>query len=38
MTDFFILAVAVFAAVVLVRMLTSHWVAVEEDVDEPQIR
>ncbi|KIT18026.1 hypothetical protein jaqu_01510 [Jannaschia aquimarina] len=31
MTDFFILAVAVFAAVVLVRLLTSGWEPVEEE-------
>ena len=30
MTDFFILAVAVFAAVVLVRMLTAGWPPADE--------
>ncbi len=31
MTDFFMLAAAVFAAVVVVRLLTLHWARIEED-------
>ncbi len=34
MTDFFLLAVAVLAAIVLVRMLTRDWRPIE-DADEP---
>ncbi|CTQ49829.1 hypothetical protein JDO7802_01846 [Jannaschia donghaensis] len=31
MTDFFMLAAAVFAAVVAVRLLTLHWTRVDDD-------
>ena len=34
MTDFFLLATAVFAAVVIVRLLTAHWSKLE-DAEQP---
>lgn len=31
MTDFFMLAAAVFAAVVVVRLLTQHWAGLQDE-------
>jgi|TARA_R110002049_G_scaffold120437_3_gene274859 hypothetical protein len=37
MTDFFLLATAVFAAVVLVRVLTQHWPRTSDETEEVDI-
>tara|TARA_R110002124_G_scaffold134812_4_gene297604 strand:+ start:1164 stop:1283 length:120 start_codon:yes stop_codon:yes gene_type:complete len=37
MTDFFLLATAVFAAVVLVRILTQHWSRTSDETEEVDI-